>query len=273
MPIWAISLSYLKNINYDAETGLYYLQSRYYDPAFGRFINADDPAVLLDEDAGIIGGLNLYAYCNNNPVIFTDPSGYSFVITLIVGAILAGLISGAINAGMAANNGENVLAAFAGGLISGTAMGAASILGGGLAVGAFKITAASIAGTVAYLSIGTFAMGVAAYYTENGIERKEFNWRDAFKNGALTMTQGLFSFGIGAAMGVAGFYESLKPGNGFFNTITKGLDTCLIEAGKMGVVSGIGHGAISYFVTNLWSMIVRTFMRNIFTFPWNLIKP
>ena len=87
------------------------------------------------------------------------------------------------------------------------------------------------------------------------------------------MTQGLFSFGIGAAMGVAGFYESLKPGNGFFNTITKGLDTCLIEAGKMGVVSGIGHGAISYFVTNLWSMIVRTFMRNIFTFPWNLIKP
>ena len=86
---------------YDAETGLYYLQSRYYDPAFGRFINADDPAVLLDEDAGIIGGLNLYAYCNNNPVIFTDPSGYS---AALLGFLIAGLIAGVTVGGIIAAN-------------------------------------------------------------------------------------------------------------------------------------------------------------------------
>jgi len=58
---------------YDTETGLYYLQSRYYSPAMGRFINGDDPAYL-----GVKGLLsyNLFAYCNNNPVMGYDPSGY-----------------------------------------------------------------------------------------------------------------------------------------------------------------------------------------------------
>ncbi len=57
---------------YDSETKLYYLQSRYYNPEWGRFLNAD----------GIIGANgdltsnNLFAYCSNNPVMFADPSGY-----------------------------------------------------------------------------------------------------------------------------------------------------------------------------------------------------
>ena len=57
---------------YDTETGLYYLQSRYYDPETGRFVNGDDPAYL-----GVKGLLsyNLFAYCNNNPVMGYDPSG------------------------------------------------------------------------------------------------------------------------------------------------------------------------------------------------------
>ena len=57
---------------YDTETGLYYLQSRYYSPTMGRFINGDDPAYL-----GVKGLLsyNLFAYCNNNPVMGYDPGG------------------------------------------------------------------------------------------------------------------------------------------------------------------------------------------------------
>ena len=52
---------------YDVETGLYYLQSRYYDPQVGRFLNAD----------GIIGanGYSLFNYCGNNPIMLSDPSG------------------------------------------------------------------------------------------------------------------------------------------------------------------------------------------------------
>lgn len=56
---------------YDQETGFYYLQSRYYDPAVGRFINADSYA---STGRGFIG-YNMFAYCANNPVNCTDPTG------------------------------------------------------------------------------------------------------------------------------------------------------------------------------------------------------
>ena len=50
---------------YDVETGLYYLQTRYYDPDTGRFVSPDTPDYL---DAETTGGLNLYAYCLNDPI-------------------------------------------------------------------------------------------------------------------------------------------------------------------------------------------------------------
>ena len=56
---------------YDTETGLYYLQSRYYDPTTCRFINADSYA---STGQGIIG-YNMFAYCRNNPVSRKDASG------------------------------------------------------------------------------------------------------------------------------------------------------------------------------------------------------
>ena len=56
---------------YDGETGLYYLQSRYYDPALGRFINAD---AFASTGQGLIGN-NMFAYCLNNPIMFADFTG------------------------------------------------------------------------------------------------------------------------------------------------------------------------------------------------------
>ena len=56
---------------YDTESGLYYLNSRYYDPVTGRFINADG-YVSTGQD---ISGFNMFAYCNNNPVNMLDPNG------------------------------------------------------------------------------------------------------------------------------------------------------------------------------------------------------
>ena len=69
---------------YDAETGFYYLQSRYYDPAICRFINAD--GLFTD---GFIGA-NLFAYCANNPVNTVDPTG-NFAITATVALITFGV--------------------------------------------------------------------------------------------------------------------------------------------------------------------------------------
>lgn len=56
---------------YDTETNLYYLNSRYYNPVWGRFINADG-IVGANQD---ILSYNLYAYCSNNPVNCSDPKG------------------------------------------------------------------------------------------------------------------------------------------------------------------------------------------------------
>ena len=56
---------------YDTETTLYYLQSRYYDPKIGRFLNAD---AFVSTGQGILGN-NMFAYCRNNPVVRIDITG------------------------------------------------------------------------------------------------------------------------------------------------------------------------------------------------------
>ena len=67
------SASTYKGYSYDVDTGLYYLQSRYYDPEIGRFINADDVDYLGASGKPI--SYNLFAYCENNPVNNSDPGG------------------------------------------------------------------------------------------------------------------------------------------------------------------------------------------------------
>ena len=57
---------------YDSELGFYYLNSRYYDPAVGRFINAD---ALISTGHGLLG-YNMFVYCNNNPISFIDSTGF-----------------------------------------------------------------------------------------------------------------------------------------------------------------------------------------------------
>ena len=70
---------------YDTETGLYYLQSRYYNPTWGRFINADS---LIDNRG--VHTQNVFAYCGNNPVNHVDSDGHSALV--IVGIVCAGAL-------------------------------------------------------------------------------------------------------------------------------------------------------------------------------------
>ena len=78
--IAAINPFRYRGYRYDGDTGLYYLQSRYYDPVSCRFVNADKYA---STGYGTVG-FNMFAYCNNNPVSFADQTGDLFGIDDIV---------------------------------------------------------------------------------------------------------------------------------------------------------------------------------------------
>ena len=58
---------------YDEDTTLYYLQTRYYDPTTGRFINADN--TIFIGATGTVLSANIFTYCENNPINFRDPTG------------------------------------------------------------------------------------------------------------------------------------------------------------------------------------------------------
>ena len=124
---------------YDTETGLYYLNSRYYDPSIGRFINADDIGYIQPEQ---INGLNLFAYCYNNPVMYTDPEGNmpNWLKWLIGGIVIVGLAVATVFTGGAAGGVAGfivagafkgaVIGAVSGALVSGTIGGITSAIAG-----------------------------------------------------------------------------------------------------------------------------------------------
>jgi RHS repeat-associated protein len=77
-----------RGYRYDSEIGYYYLNSRYYNPETGRFINADG---MLGE-MGDIPSTNMYAYCANNPVMNSDSLGQFWETIIDVGFTILGLV-------------------------------------------------------------------------------------------------------------------------------------------------------------------------------------
>ena len=143
---------------YDAETNLYYLQSRYYDPEVGRFISSDK---IASTGQGILGA-NMFAYCLNNPMMFTDingcePKPWQWAISgaMVVGGIVlistgvggfwggTLLCAGAnsiIGSYTAENSGYSSDAGWTGGLV----MGAACGFGAGYAGQAYMMATNSV---------------------------------------------------------------------------------------------------------------------------------
>ena len=105
---------------YDQETGLYYLQSRYYNPEIGRFINADGQ---LNDD---ILGTNVFAYCGNNPATRFDNTGRGWWVAAgaIVGGIAGGVVRIVSNVTTGKKWNDGVMGAVVGGAVSGGVLAA-----------------------------------------------------------------------------------------------------------------------------------------------------
>ena len=169
-----------KGYCYDIETGLFWLSSRYYSPELCRFISPDSVEYL---DPRSINGLNLYAYCNNDPINKYDPSGH-FAISLTMLGLIIGAAIGATVGGIAAYNIAKdqgaegwelfgwTMAGIVGGGIVGGALGAGAgalvtkatgILGFSIVKGnVFVVTKTMVIGHYGYAALGS-SLGYGYY--------------------------------------------------------------------------------------------------------------
>ena len=134
-----------RGYRYDADTGFYYLQSRYYDPAICRFINAD---AYNDTGNGILG-YNMFAYCLNNPVMYADDGGTWPSLSQVFAAVAVAAATVAVVAACVATAGAAApaLITVAGTVVNTTAVAgaAAAVAGEAAAVAGAAFTAAAVA--------------------------------------------------------------------------------------------------------------------------------
>lgn len=84
-----------KGYYYDKDIRLYYCKSRFYNHEWGRWLSADEINYINPDS---INGLNLFNYCDNNPVMYTDPNGNFFFSTLIIGSVVGGIVGAGVSA-------------------------------------------------------------------------------------------------------------------------------------------------------------------------------
>ena len=254
---------------YDRETGQIYLRARYYQPIVGRFTQRDthwntanmiygdevktkeykdylglnDYSVKLVDYAAIRQSGNLYGYCGNNPIKYSDVNGHSFVLTMIISIAVGAAIGGAVSAGVnvvgqitssdgsiSQNvdniNWESVGESFITGAISGGIAGSPIGLGGqivaNMALGCIDtIIQANINGEEATFTdvlVGTTIGGIAGLAGGAG----------------ATSLSSVSSIGIGASKTVVVRYSG----------------SVSIKAATSGVVSGIAKSTAASLTTN-----------------------
>ena len=194
---------------YDSETDLYFLQTRYYDPVVGRFISRDS---IEYADPETICGLNLYAYCGNNPVMATDPTGRAEWWEWLVAGIV--IIASAVAAVFTAGTSLVVAGAFAGIAFGGTL----SIVNQLVTTGDFNLNqfaidalGGALSGALAATGIGvlgqivgniTFSLGTNLLYS--GLTGAKLTWQSITESFVVGLVSGLAGWNgaqyIGKAM-------------------------------------------------------------------------
>ena len=205
---------------YDTESCFYYLNSRYYDAKVCRFVNADDASTLTATPTGLTDK-NLYAYCDNNPIMRRDGDGEFWHI--LVGAAVGALVSGIVKVVENVVTGEDWNKGLAKEMLTGAASGALAATGASVAVMAVGSAAISMAGNVA-----------DQIERNNGIEN-------------FDMGEMVYKGVVGGILGAVG-----GPGKGTKNLMRQGIKSVTSTAKEFankGVAAGvkkIGKAAVYY---------------------------
>lgn len=202
---------------YDTETGLYYLDSRYYNPQSGRFISADNESLVTTSPESAAGDKNQFAYCDNNPVVRVDDGGqcWHVVISAVINAGVSaalevvgqtvGMIQSGETIALDNYNWTKVIISAGSGFVSGLV--SASSLGFGTAIG---LNAA----------LGAMESVVTDIYTNNteGKDHTDYSVGEIFARatinaGASALTTYVSGPSDGAAMNKA--YKEHKAGKAY----------------------------------------------------------
>ena len=211
---------------YDSELGLYYLNSRYYDSNTGRFINAD---IYVNANGDLIG-FNLFAYCNNNPISYADPSGH-FLVSAFICATIVGLVVGIATKYVPdviekihedgfewtdfsdpwKENWDEYAVAGLKGLVAGAAYG----MGLGVGAAAFQagtlLSAGTVLSTLSVTAAGSFATGMGIYALETKILGFDtYDSGEMWQSGFQSSMKGAANCGMGLFIGGIGLYTQYK---------------------------------------------------------------
>ena len=203
---------------YDQETGLYYLQSRYYNPEIGRFINADK---YISTGHDILGS-NAYAYCLNNPMNHVDSTGTLAVSLslLILGTVIGGVFSAGIDAGIQLyKNGGDISELDVGSIIKsglvGCALGLSTAMGVGYLgpiINGTAVFSANTATAAFGISVGVSALAAGTgYVIEERLNNREISAKGILVNAGITALQSAVNFGAGGMIGSIGNVGTKGP--------------------------------------------------------------
>ncbi len=237
---------------YDAETGLYYVSSRYYDPEIGRWINADIPETLT-ADFENFAQYNLFAYCFNNPVNMSDETGtWPSWAKKVVAAVAVVAVVAAVAAVTVATAGAGTAAAV---IAVGAAKGAAIGMASGAAIGAATGAVSHRVSTGSWSGAGTAAL--------NGMG-------DGALSGAVT---GAITGAAGSAVKVSQAAKAWDSG-----TFKSGYQSMKYHYNKHVVSEGLtkGNNVLKYtqdavrFANRNSSVLKYTYNYNYGNASWNL---
>ncbi len=197
---------------YDQETGFHYNYYRYYDPGIGRYLRPDP--------IGQKGGVNLYAYCLDNPTNITDPAGQVGIPGIVIG-----VVSGACGGWFAGMRSGNLWAGIAGGVVGG--------LTGGLVGFAFPSASSVVGGMLGGAVSGALGGGFGGM-TGKHLEDPQASTKEvlyaSFKGAGIGSATGAISGGLATAavkiVGASGVAAALA---GTLTSFPIGLTMELIE--------------------------------------------